>query len=81
METMDARQQFANELLRRFEEMQQWAMANWPDSAQPLSTADFAAARKYILALLPMTSEINRHEPEPAEGGEQYVDVTPAPWP
>ena len=81
MEIMHARQQFANELLHRFDEMQQWAMANWPDSAQPLSAADFAQARKNILALLPMTSEINRHEPEPADGGAQYVDVTPAPWP
>ena len=81
MESTQARQQFGNELLRRFEEMQQWAIANWPESAQPLAAADFAAARKSILTLVTMTSEINRHEAEPAEGGAQYVDVTPAPWP
>ena len=81
MEKMEARRQFADELLRRYEEMQQWAIGNWPDPDHPLSTADFAAARKEILALGAMTSDINRQEPEPSDGGAQYVDVAPTPWP
>ncbi|HEV7816155.1 MAG TPA: hypothetical protein VGP06_13775 [Janthinobacterium sp.] len=73
--------QFVHELERRFEEVQQWAIANWPDPEHPLSSSNFVEARKEILALGQMSSEINRHAPEPADGGPQYVSTTPAPWP
>lgn len=81
MENNEQRRQFINELWRRFEEVQQWAIANWPDPARPLSAADFVEARKEILGLGNMTSELNRQEPEPSDGGAQYIDTTPAPWP
>lgn len=81
MENNDQRRQFINELWRRFEEVQQWAIAHWPDPAHPLTPADFVEARKEILGLGAMTSELNRQEPEPSAGGPQYIDTTPAPWP
>jgi hypothetical protein len=81
MENNEQRRQFINELWRRFEEVQQWAIEHWPDPAHPLSPADFVEARKTILGLGNMTSELNKQEPEPSAGGPQYIDTTPAPWP
>lgn len=72
---------FINELERRFEEVQQWAIEHWPDRERPLTSSNFVEARKEILALGQMTSEINHHAPEPADGGPQYLSTTPAPWP
>lgn len=75
--------QFMSELERRFDELQQWAVAHWPDAQRPLSTADFSAARKCILGIGPanLSSAENSAAPEPADGGPQYVSTTPAPWP
>ena len=77
------RRQFINEVWQRFEEVQNWAIANWPDRDRPLSTSDFVEARKEILAL-GLTGDARlsqRSEPELEQGGAQYIDVTPAPWP
>lgn len=73
--------QFVNELERRFLEVQQWAIDNWPDRDHPLTPINFVEARKEILSLGRMTSEINRRAPEPADGGPQYESTAPAPWP
>jgi hypothetical protein len=81
MENKDPIRQFVNELERRFEEVQQWAIANWPDQERPLTSSNFVEARKEILALGRMTSELNHKAPEPSEGGPQYVSTAPAPWP
>ena len=70
----DERRRFVGELWQRFEQLQAWAVENWPDKEHPLSSADFVESRKEILGL--------RHsEPEPEQGGAQYVDLNPAPWP
>ena len=79
------RRQFINEVWRRYEEVQQWAIANWPDGEHPLSTSDFVEGRKEILGL-GLTGDARlsaaaRSEPEPEQGGAQYIEVTPAPWP
>jgi len=83
------RRDFVNEVWRRFIEVQDWAIANWPDGQRPLSSSDFVEARKEILALgqprterdTELDTRGNRREAEPEQGGAQYVDVTPAPWP
>lgn len=77
------RRDFINEVWRRFEEVQDWAIANWPDRDKPLSTSDFVEARKEILALgLPRAQRVPAADaPEPEQGGPQYEEVTPAPWP
>jgi len=69
------------EVWRRFEEVQQWAIEHWPDAAHPISSSDFVEARKEILGLGQKRGGGQRQEAEPADGGAQYIDVTPTPWP
>ncbi|MFS2135293.1 hypothetical protein [Duganella sp. Dugasp56] len=83
MNNEDQRRQFINELWQRFEQLQQWAMENWPDQEHPLSSADFVESRKEILGLrdpaqAPAGLPAGR---EPEQGGAQYVDMNPTPWP
>lgn len=77
------RRDFINEVWRRYEAVQQWAITNWPDPEHPISTSDFAHGRREVLAL-GQTAGVRLQTPdeaEPEQGGAQYVDVTPAPWP
>lgn len=80
-----ARRAFIAELWRRFEGLQEWAVSHWPDQKNPLTSADFVEARKEILSLRSPAGSLNQSEnaaePEPEEGGAQYLDTTPAPWP
>lgn len=83
----EARREFIAELWRRFETLQEWAVSHWPDQQHPLSSADFVEARKEILSLRSPVGSLNQPamrdaaEPAPEQGGAQYLDVTPAPWP
>lgn len=81
----EARREFIAELWRRFEALQEWAVSHWPDQQHPLSSADFVETRKEILSLRSPAGSLNQpsqnNEAEPEQGGAQYVDVTPAPWP
>ena len=83
----EARREFIAELWRRFETLQEWAVSHWPDQQHPLSSADFVEARKEILSLRSPAGSLNQPamrdaaEPDPEQGGAQYLDVTPAPWP
>ena len=47
--------------------------------------ADFVESRKEILGLRspagPLSQPSQQGEAEPEDGGAQYRDVTPAPWP
>jgi len=86
MEFEEERRQFITEVWRRFEEVQSWAIANWPDKEHPLTTSDFVEGRKEILGLgLPPAQRLSAPPPEaapdPEHGGPQYVEVTPMPWP
>jgi hypothetical protein len=80
------RRKFVSEVWKRFVEVQNWAIANWPDPDHPLSTSDFVEGRKEILGLgLPPNLRPGHEKPqaalEPSQGGPQYQEVTPAPWP
>lgn len=81
----EARREFIAELWRRFETLQEWAVSHWPDQQHPLSSADFVETRKEILSLRSPAGSLNqpvqKDEAEPEQGGAQYQDVTPAPWP
>jgi hypothetical protein len=83
MDNEDQRRRFISELWQRFEQLQAWAEENWPDQEHPLSSADFVESRKEILGLrnpaqAPGGTPADR---EPEQGGAQYVDLNPAPWP
>ena len=83
MDNEDERRRFISELWQRFEQLQAWAVENWPDKENPLSSADFVESRKEILGLrnpaqAPAGPPADR---EPEQGGAQDIDVTPAPWP
>lgn len=81
----EARREFIAELWRRFEALQEWAVSHWPDQQHPLSSADFVETRKEILSLRSPAGSLNQpsqnNDAEPEQGGAQYQDVTPAPWP
>ena len=77
---------YAEELTRRFDELVQWAMANWPKPEFPLLSSDFTQARREISEIVGPKlgdAEIQDDTPRPAFGGDdnQYRDVTPMPWP
>ncbi|HEY5801565.1 MAG TPA: hypothetical protein VIT92_15185 [Burkholderiaceae bacterium] len=82
--TEDERKQFEEQLALRFDDLAQWAASHWPDKDRPLQPEHFAQAREHFLAAGQQayaTTEENAAQPEPEQGGAQYVDVTPAPWP
>lgn len=88
MDKEAARRQFVNELWQRYEQLQQWAEENWPDRENPLSSADFVETRKELLGLRNpaqapgrTASSAQGDAREPEQGGAQYVDVNPTPWP
>lgn len=79
----ESRRQFVSELWQRFEELQKWAEENWPDQENPLSSADFVESRKEILGIrnpaqAPAGPVAGR---EPEQGGAQYENLNPTPWP
>jgi len=76
---------FAGELERRFDELQAWALENWPETEARPAPSEVASlltsARRRILSATPVGSAANQQVPEPADGGPQYISTTPAPWP
>ncbi|MYM87219.1 hypothetical protein GTP81_18180 [Rugamonas sp. FT107W] len=89
MDKETARRQFVSELWQRYEELQRWAEENWPDKEHPLSSADFVETRKELLGLRnpaqapgrPASAGASGDAREPEQGGAQYIDVNPTPWP
>lgn len=76
--------QFADEFNRRFEELVSWAIHHWPEKNQPLQPGDFSASQREIALLLGARLHAGTPPdvgPPPSDGGEQYVNVNPAPWP
>ncbi len=72
---------FASELERRFQELMEWAIGNFPNKGEPLSASDFADARKEISKICAKAGQPWKSAPEPSEGGPQYRSLNPAPWP
>lgn len=73
--------EFEIECEKKFDELIAWAVMN-AEPAHGLSAADFSELRETFCRIANSDqSSSNSSEPEPFEGGEQYVNVTPAPWP
>lgn len=82
MRNKEQRDQFSQEFERRFNELAGWAIDNRPDKSQPLELTDF---REFLMEMEKIVTWLDeshhRKSAEPEQGGEQYVQVTPTPWP
>jgi hypothetical protein len=71
---------FEMEMNAKLNQLIDWAIEHSPKDTHHLSYSDFAEVRdqfnKVACGLTPL-----KNEPEPEEGGAQYINVTPAPWP
>jgi len=72
---------FAREVQRKLDELISWIVENVPDKNHRLSRSDFLEARQSICSMVSGTANIQHIEPEPADGGAQYINDNPAPWP
>lgn len=84
MATTQECEQFAAEFNQRFEALITWAGLHWPEKNQPLGPEDFTASRREVALLLGARLRAQPSPdagPTPSDGGEQYVNVAPAPWP
>jgi hypothetical protein len=72
---------FAREVQRKLDELIAWIVENSPDKTHALARSDFLDARQSICCIASGTTNIQHIEPEPAEGGAQYINDNPAPWP
>lgn len=76
---------YAEELTRRFDDMVQWAIANWPTQAYPLLSSDFSASRREIAQIVGSklgegeAADKATHGRPPDEA--PFVDMNPMPWP
>lgn len=71
---------FAMEVNGKLNELIAWVIEHSPNKDDHLRNEDFAdvclSFRKIACGI-----DAQKTEPEPSEGGAQYVSVTPAPWP
>lgn len=72
---------FQFELEHKLDELITWILANSPEKSSPLINTDFADVRTSLYKVLAISNDPFLREPEPSEGGAQYVNVTAAPWP
>jgi hypothetical protein len=71
---------FALEVNARFNELVTWVIEHSPNKDSHLCDEDFADVRERFRKIA-CGIDAQKMEPEPSEGGAQYVNVTPAPWP
>ena len=72
---------FAREVQRRLDELFGWIVDNVPDKKNVLSHKDFLEAGQTICKIASDDTNIQHIEPEPEDGGAQYISDNPAPWP
>lgn len=72
---------FAREFERRIDDLIAWAVMSSPKQISPLFTHDFAKVRENMCAIARGGGDALHRELEPSEGGPQYVNDNPAPWP
>lgn len=74
--------EFSEEFTRRFNEFARWAIDNRPDKSHPLDLSDLREFRMEMEKIvMGLDDSWHRKAAEPEQGGEQYIQVTPAPWP
>ncbi len=75
-----ARQQYADELRQRYRDLRRWAVEYWPNTAQPLTAADFIATDRELQLLLGARLHLGQQGSNPPAHAD-YEQVTPMPWP
>lgn len=76
--------QYAAELTRRFDDMVQWAMANWPKQSFPLVSSDFSESRREIAHIIGSKlgdAEDAGDTSASTTESAPYIDMNPMPWP
>lgn len=77
--------QYAAELTRRFDDLVQWAMANWPTPAFPLLSSDFSQSRREIAQIVGSKLGEGEAADKAVSGNTKdsapYIDMNPMPWP
>lgn len=71
---------FARDVQRKVDDLIHWIVENSPNKTA-LSIADFRDARESICTIAGGEVNLQHIEPEPEEGGAQYINDNPAPWP
>ena len=71
---------FAREVERRMDELIDWSIENAPHKAVHLTAKDFRNLRQEFCKIATCNSKL-LSEPEPEDGGSQYIDDNPMPWP
>lgn len=74
-------EQFAADLEQRFADLVQWTISNWPDHEHPLAAGDMEDVRRAVHAIAQRLRYPAGEALAPSEGGAQFVNVSPAPWP
>jgi len=80
----DTPEEYASELVRRFEEFTSWAISHWPEKNFPLMSSDFAESRREISVILGRKLHEGESSPPATKAQEKetpYIDVNPTPWP
>lgn len=72
---------YGQEVERKIDELITWAVACAPHQASKLSIDDFAEVRRQFCTIAKGGGSPLEQEPEPSEGGAQYINDNPAPWP
>ena len=72
---------FAREVQRRIDDLVDWIVASSPDKKRNLSREDFQSIKKTLCSLAAGDTNLQLLEPEPEQGGAQYINDNPAPWP
>lgn len=72
---------YAQELEARIDELIDWAITHQPHTVTKLSIEDFTEPREKFLTIAKGGGTLLKQEPEPADGGAQYINDNPAPWP
>jgi hypothetical protein len=72
---------FEQEFGQRLDELCNWAKASAPDNFSPDFAENLAELEVKLRDLVHHQGDIFKAQPEPEQGGPQYVNVTAAPWP
>lgn len=80
MEQAPEKLAFAMEVNSKINELIEWVRENTPNKESPPEKDDFVEVQERFCKIA-CGIDAQSTEPEPEDGGAQYVNVTPAPWP